>query len=217
MGSAQHEPIHYHSHGQPSQWSDFAAPTPSPDALGYAPTHHGVLSPRAARIARASARNRIGHACDPCRRRKTKCDGTRPACARCRDFGMGCFYVDGKRERLKRDTEVLSAKVCMYETVLQELLRDSVVPTQQAAIRRVLIEVRSSGEVLHALRSDQRLTQQQASRLDGILSAQLDAEMRAARQPSIEKDTTSAVKNASTSPKIDHLIQHDPPAVHPAG
>lgn len=47
-------------------------------------------------------RQRVSHACEPCRRRKAKCDGLRPICSRCRDQELACFYADGKREKLKR-------------------------------------------------------------------------------------------------------------------
>lgn len=48
------------------------------------------------------AKNRVSHACEPCRHRKTKCSGERPVCRHCQDFKIECNYADGKRDRTKR-------------------------------------------------------------------------------------------------------------------
>lgn len=53
-----------------------------------------------------SERQRVSHACDPCRKRKSKCDGLRPVCSRCRDQEVTCVYLDGKREKLKRSVQL---------------------------------------------------------------------------------------------------------------
>ena len=47
----------------------------------------------------AMDKNRVAHACEPCRQRKTKCSGERPACQHCEDFKLQCVYADGKRDR----------------------------------------------------------------------------------------------------------------------
>ncbi|KAL9050637.1 MAG: hypothetical protein Q9206_005003 [Seirophora lacunosa] len=47
-------------------------------------------------------KNRVSHACEPCRHRKTKCS-------------------DGKRDRTKREYNVMAGRVTMYEELLQEL------------------------------------------------------------------------------------------------
>ena len=41
-------------------------------------------------------RARTSHACEPCRDRKTKCDGERPSCRRCIGSGTTCYYGYGK-------------------------------------------------------------------------------------------------------------------------
>lgn len=41
-------------------------------------------------------RARTSHACEPCRERKTKCDGERPSCRRCLHTGIQCHYGYGK-------------------------------------------------------------------------------------------------------------------------
>ncbi|KAL1923942.1 uncharacterized protein VTP21DRAFT_6977 [Calcarisporiella thermophila] len=36
--------------------------------------------------------NRVGKACQPCRRKKQKCDGNRNGCSRCKRLGIKCFF-----------------------------------------------------------------------------------------------------------------------------
>ena len=50
----------------------------------------------------AAEKNRVAHACEPCRRRKTKCSGERPRCQHCEDFKLPCTYADGKRDKTKK-------------------------------------------------------------------------------------------------------------------
>lgn len=52
--------------------------------------------------AKLGGRHRVTHACEPCRHRKTKCSGERPACRHCQDFKISCYYADGKRDRVKK-------------------------------------------------------------------------------------------------------------------
>lgn len=71
------------------------------------PSESKVPIPRLQRPAQTKTsvpgeRQRVSHACEPCRRRKSKCDGAQPICSRCRDHELVCSYTDGKRERLKR-------------------------------------------------------------------------------------------------------------------
>ncbi len=47
-------------------------------------------------------KNRVAHACEPCRHRKTKCSGERPVCQHCEDFKLECVYADGKRDKTKK-------------------------------------------------------------------------------------------------------------------
>ncbi|KAJ5714910.1 Transcription factor [Penicillium malachiteum] len=41
----------------------------------------------------ASKRRRVAVACDACRARKSRCDGTRPRCSLCSDLGFECVYT----------------------------------------------------------------------------------------------------------------------------
>ncbi|KAJ5934757.1 hypothetical protein N7466_004304 [Penicillium verhagenii] len=42
---------------------------------------------------RPSKRRRVAVACDACRSRKSRCDGTRPRCSLCTDLGFECMYT----------------------------------------------------------------------------------------------------------------------------
>ncbi|KAI8716339.1 Zn(2)-C6 fungal-type domain-containing protein [Fusarium sp. LHS14.1] len=39
-------------------------------------------------------RKRTAHACEPCRQRKSRCDGSRPVCDLCNVHGVECYYRD---------------------------------------------------------------------------------------------------------------------------
>ncbi|OCT47409.1 hypothetical protein CLCR_03591 [Cladophialophora carrionii] len=70
-------------------------------------------------------RARTSHACEPCRERKTKCDGSRPACRRCLHTGTTCFYGYGKGWRKRKTAEDLTAtsrRLARYESLLNEIL-----------------------------------------------------------------------------------------------
>ncbi|OAX83927.1 hypothetical protein ACJ72_01718 [Emergomyces africanus] len=90
-------------------------------------------------------RQRVSHACDPCRKRKSKCDGLRPVCSRCRDQEVTCVYLDGKREKLKRYTKNNAAKVVAYEKLLYDILPHQK-PEMQQTIRNTLLEYRNLAE-----------------------------------------------------------------------
>ena len=45
---------------------------------------------------------RSKHACEPCRRRKTKCNEERPTCGHCLALNVGCYYSDGRLHTDKR-------------------------------------------------------------------------------------------------------------------
>ena len=54
------------------------APSDSPDNENAQPT---------------SKRRRVAVACDACRTRKSRCDGSRPRCSLCIDLGFECIYT----------------------------------------------------------------------------------------------------------------------------
>lgn len=93
--------------------SSFASPSAARLASNPVgtPTEGKVAIPRLPGVAQQSSapdRNRVNHACEPCRKRKSKCDGVHPICSRCKNQGVDCIYADGKRERLKRSVFSLS-------------------------------------------------------------------------------------------------------------
>ncbi|RFU24419.1 hypothetical protein B7463_g11918, partial [Scytalidium lignicola] len=46
-------------------------------------------------------RRRVAEACQSCRSQKSKCDGKRPICGRCKGYGHVCAWVNGKKNRLR--------------------------------------------------------------------------------------------------------------------
>ncbi len=87
-------------------------------------------------------RARTSHACEPCRERKTKCDGERPSCRRCLFTNATCHYGYGKgwkkrkyvlhlfchevlkaptRFRIVEDLTVTSRKLARYEELLNDI------------------------------------------------------------------------------------------------
>lgn len=105
------------------------------------------------------SKNRVTHACEPCRHRKTKCSGERPVCKHCQDFKIQCNYADGKRDRTKksvgerqdvavksrlttgREYNIMAARVTECEALLRDLC-DQVCEADQLRIRRTMAEVR---------------------------------------------------------------------------
>ncbi|KAI5801750.1 fungal-specific transcription factor domain-containing protein [Peziza echinospora] len=67
------------------------------------------------------AKNRVSHACEPCRQRKTKCSGERPMCRHCEEFHITCFYGQGKRDRAKSEIINLQSKIEDYEKILEQV------------------------------------------------------------------------------------------------
>lgn len=100
-------------------------------------THHG--------------RRRSARACEPCRQRKTKCDGVRPSCAQCVYHGNRCSYEDVKRVRDQKMLELLSQRVERYE----ELLRNLEGEVDESTARRIRRALKVSiGILLVAVQCD---------------------------------------------------------------
>lgn len=113
---------------------------PHPQAQAIPGPAPKVAIPRAAGssdISNRSRRRRSPRACEPCRQRKIKCEGTRPACRQCVESHITCLYQDVKRVREQKELGVLGRKVERYEGLLREL--EPEVKTGLARrIRRVL-------------------------------------------------------------------------------
>ena len=78
-----------------------------------------VAIPRTAGVSGQSQRRRSARACEPCRQRKIKCDGNKPACKQCVEHNVSCSYLDAKRVRDQKQLGVLAKKVQRYEKLLE--------------------------------------------------------------------------------------------------
>lgn len=88
-------------------------------------------------------KQRVSHACEPCRQRKTKCSGERPVCKHCEDFKITCLYADGKRDRTRKEIGQMAEKLEDYENLLRDLsFRASA--DDQSRIRRVMQKASST-------------------------------------------------------------------------
>ncbi|KXJ85382.1 hypothetical protein Micbo1qcDRAFT_223330 [Microdochium bolleyi] len=56
-------------------------------------------------------RRHIRHACDSCRRRKARCDGTAPVCTGCRSLGINCEYGTPRAKRGPKPRTSVSTKM----------------------------------------------------------------------------------------------------------
>ncbi|CAL5867167.1 uncharacterized protein PFLUO_LOCUS1379 [Penicillium psychrofluorescens] len=68
-----------------------------------------------------TGRKYTSRACEECRRRRAKCDGTRPSCTRCLDRGVRCQYStaeDGRQPAPKSYVVMLRNRIEMLERVL---------------------------------------------------------------------------------------------------
>ncbi|QKX55854.1 uncharacterized protein TRUGW13939_02953 [Talaromyces rugulosus] len=86
-------------------------------------------------------RQRVGRACDPCRKRKSKCDGNRPCCLMCQSAGRICLYDDAIRRRglqsgyvrgLEALLGLMLQRLPKTETQLEKLLRKQDIKDQLA-------------------------------------------------------------------------------------
>ncbi|RHZ63470.1 uncharacterized protein CDV56_109219 [Aspergillus thermomutatus] len=78
-------------------------------------------------------RQRICRACDQCRRRKSKCDGTQPVCEICRSAGRTCTYEAGGGRR-----GLPSGYVRGLETALGLIFKN--IPNSENILRGLLAE-----------------------------------------------------------------------------
>ncbi|KAK6811680.1 hypothetical protein RU639_012604 [Aspergillus parasiticus] len=66
--------------------------------------------------------NTMSYNCQPCVRRKVKCDKTMPSCASCQKAKLECLYKAPQppRKRKRRESEDVHQRLARYERVLQE-------------------------------------------------------------------------------------------------
>ncbi|PYI23472.1 hypothetical protein BO99DRAFT_428764 [Aspergillus violaceofuscus CBS 115571] len=79
-----------------------------------------VLIPRdRSRIVLSSSRIRTSRACDPCRQRKAKCNGGRPACIQCDGLALECTYSEQKRTLEQKELTLLRSTIRRHERMIQ--------------------------------------------------------------------------------------------------
>ncbi|QNP95527.1 YALIA101S08e01772g1_1 [Yarrowia lipolytica] len=71
---------------------------------------------------------RVSRACEPCRKRKTRCDGQRPACNNCLGSGRDCMYtevVQKRKAKVTKENNSRSSKSRLdrIESLLDKVLR----------------------------------------------------------------------------------------------
>jgi hypothetical protein len=82
----------------------------------------GILPMKVIKVGN-SAQSRIAQACDRCRSKKIRCDGTRPTCSQCANVGFECRTSDklSRRAFPRGYTESLEERVRALETEVREL------------------------------------------------------------------------------------------------
>ncbi len=121
-------------------------PARSVAAAAAAAVENHSKPPKSALLNKADRRQAILVACEPCRKKKCKCDGKRPICGTCVARETDCIYdgePDARRSvTLKRKNEALVEEVKRMRDLL-ELMRSK--PQSEAV--RIFQQVRSSSDV----------------------------------------------------------------------
>ncbi|KAF9193822.1 hypothetical protein BGZ51_002145 [Haplosporangium sp. Z 767] len=67
-------------------------------------------------------RKRLTQACDPCRKKKIKCDGIKPSCANCAKSSINCTYLPSMKKRGPRQgyIELLEKRLDKMEQLLRQ-------------------------------------------------------------------------------------------------
>ncbi|KAE8144609.1 hypothetical protein BDV25DRAFT_90104 [Aspergillus avenaceus] len=87
----------------------------------FPPTVPKVAIPRTSNANNQYQRRRSARACEPCRQRKIKCDGNKPACRQCVEHNVSCTYLDVKRVRDQKQLGILAKRVQRFEKILAEI------------------------------------------------------------------------------------------------
>ncbi|KAJ1931821.1 hypothetical protein EC988_009661, partial [Linderina pennispora] len=83
--------------------------------------------------AESRKQQRLLQACDSCRRKKIKCDSTKPSCWQCKNMRLACHYSPLVRKRRRRRSAVgnLEQRIECMERILQPLI-ERILPTSLA-------------------------------------------------------------------------------------
>lgn len=112
-------------------------PFATAEAASSLPGGNRVAIPRIHPANSHRPKRRSVRACESCRQRKIKCDGTRPVCGQCAYHNVSCSYEPNKRTRDQTQLAFLSSRVDQYEKLLRGLESESDAPTARR-IRKVL-------------------------------------------------------------------------------
>lgn len=107
------------------------------EAASTVPGGNRVAIPRMHGSASHRPKRRSVRACESCRQRKTKCDGTRPICGQCAQNRVTCSYEPNKRIRDQHQLAFLTKRLEQYESLLRGLEGETDGPTSRR-IRKVL-------------------------------------------------------------------------------
>lgn len=78
--------------------------------------------PRLRRERREVVAGRVSRACEHCRQRRTKCDGSRPVCSQCLVYGLvDCFYPERKVIQQQKEFESMQREIEGYKDLLEEI------------------------------------------------------------------------------------------------
>ncbi|KAJ6151771.1 C6 transcription factor [Penicillium chermesinum] len=110
---------------------------PSGAVPSSSPPPNKIAIPRIAAPSRPLQRRRATRACEPCRKRKVKCDSKQPSCGPCTYASRRCVYEDVKRIRNEKKIDQLTKRVERYENLLRDLEGDVDSPTAHR-IRRAI-------------------------------------------------------------------------------
>lgn len=96
--------------------------------------------PRLRREWQGSDRRRTSQACDSCRQRKIKCDGSRPTCSHCHAQGLNnCVYSDAKAVRQRKDLAAAQRKAESYEELLRNVSQELEGPTADRVVKALKV------------------------------------------------------------------------------
>ncbi|KAH7027228.1 uncharacterized protein B0I36DRAFT_364465 [Microdochium trichocladiopsis] len=135
----------------PAQQLPSLAPRQLEDAGGAGPSQAGIVPGPGAATSKPlfGRRRKVVAACDTCRNRKAKCDGTRPRCNTCITNGRECRFFtqpDESRQAATRRHQANSQEQLQQlkasHDALQDLVYSLVAQHDAAEIHRILSQVR---------------------------------------------------------------------------
>lgn len=167
---------------------------------------------------RPSKRQRIYRACDQCRRRKSKCDGTQPTCSICSSANRTCTYETGGGRRglpsgYVRSLEVLLGLVIQHvpnsEGTLHGILRNS-------SAKGGLLTSKSANRSLATWRKSKlsrKVSQILEPDLDGLAFDESEWEPVESRDDDVDMDSSCAALPDIESSEETTAVRHSPQVV----